>query len=49
VTVQHVLVSVSEGGQAIIGKVTQAARPSALEKPADAMPALTDARQPTGA
>lgn len=42
VTVQHV--SVSEGGQAIVGNVTQAAH--ALEKPTNATPALTDARQP---
>jgi hypothetical protein len=40
VTVQHV--SVSEGGQAIVGNVTQ----TALEKPADKTLALTDARQP---
>jgi hypothetical protein len=44
VTVQHV--SVSEGGQAIVGNVTQAAGERALEKPANSMPALTDARQP---
>jgi hypothetical protein len=39
VTVQHV--SVSEGGQAIVGNVTQ----TALEEPADKTLALTDARQ----
>jgi len=39
VTVQHV--SVSEGGQAIVGNVTQ----SAAKKPADETPALIDARQ----
>ena len=39
VTVQHV--SVSEGGQAIVGNVNQ----SAVEKPANETPALTDARQ----
>jgi hypothetical protein len=39
VTVQN---SVSEFGQAIVGNVTQ----SALVKPADETPALTDARQP---
>jgi hypothetical protein len=44
VTVQHV--SASEGGQAIVGNVTQAARETASENPADATPALTDARQP---
>jgi len=38
VTVQHV--SVSEGGQAIVGNVTQPA-----EKPVTTMPALTDSRQ----
>jgi len=40
VTVQNV--SVSEFGKAIVGNVTQ----SALVKPADETPALTDARQP---
>lgn len=40
VTVQHV--SVSEGGQAIVGNVTQAARRTTPEK----TPALTDARKP---
>jgi hypothetical protein len=39
VTVQNV--SVSEGGQAIVGNVTQGAR----EKPAEKTPSLTDARQ----
>jgi hypothetical protein len=39
VTVQNV--SVSEGGQAIVGNVTQGAR----EKPVEKTPALTDARQ----
>ena len=43
VTVQHV--SVGEGGQAIVGNVTQAARESAQEKAADSTPALTDVRQ----
>jgi hypothetical protein len=43
VTVQHV--SVAEGGQAIVGNVTQATREAAVEKPANAKPALTDARQ----
>jgi len=42
-TVQHV--SVSDGGQAIVGNVTQAASKTALEKPANETPALTDARQ----
>jgi hypothetical protein len=40
---QHV--SVSEGGQAIVGNVTQAASKTASEKPANETPALTDARQ----
>ena len=39
VTVQHV--SVNEGGQAIVGNVTQGAREGSVEK----TPALTDARQ----
>jgi hypothetical protein len=39
VTVQNV--SVSEGGQAIVGNVTQGARQEPVEK----IPALTDARQ----
>ncbi len=43
VTVQHV--SVSEGGQAIVGNVTQTESKTAPEKPADATPALPDARQ----
>ena len=43
VTVQHV--SVSEGGQAIVGNVTQAAREPAPEKTAKSVPALTDAQQ----
>jgi hypothetical protein len=42
VTVQHV--SVSQGGQAIVGNVTQGARESAPAKPS-ITPALTDARQ----
>ena len=41
VTVQTV--SVADGGQAIVGNVTQAR--AAPEKPANAAPALTDARQ----
>jgi hypothetical protein len=44
VTVQHV--SVSEGGQAIVGNVTRAARETASEKPTDVTPALTDAQKP---
>ena len=44
VTVQHV--SVSEGGQAIVGNVTQAGRETAPEKPANSTPALTDAQKP---
>jgi hypothetical protein len=43
VTVQHV--SVSEGGQAIVGNVTQGARETAPEKTAKSLPALTDAQQ----
>ncbi len=43
VTVQHV--SVSEGGQAIVGNVTQGAG-SAMPPKANTTPALTDARQP---
>jgi hypothetical protein len=43
---QKVTVSVSEGGQAIVGNVTHAARQTAPEKPASATPALTDERQP---
>lgn len=42
VTVQNV--SVSEGGQAIVGNVTQAARETAPDKAATSPPALTDAR-----
>jgi hypothetical protein len=44
VTVQHV--SVNDGGQAIVGNVSQAARETAREQPAHATAALTDARQP---
>jgi hypothetical protein len=44
VTVQHV--SVGEGGQAIVGNVTQAAPKTAPAKPSNSTPALTDARQP---
>ncbi len=40
-TVQHV--SVSEGGQAIVGNVTQAPRENDLGK--NASPALTDAQE----
>jgi hypothetical protein len=43
ITVQHV--SVSEGGQAIVGNVTQAVREAAPEKAAKSLPALTDAQQ----
>jgi hypothetical protein len=43
VTVQHV--SVSEGGQAIVGNVTQAPPKTPLEKTANSLPALTDAQQ----
>jgi hypothetical protein len=43
VTVQHV--SVGEGGQAIVGNVTQAAPGTAPKKAANKDPALTDARQ----
>jgi len=42
VTVQHV--SVQEGGQAIVGNVTQSPREPAPEKVAASPPALTDAR-----
>jgi hypothetical protein len=42
VTVQHV--SVSEGGQAIVGNVTQATREAKKDKTAEAPPALTDAK-----
>jgi hypothetical protein len=41
---QKVTVSVSEGGQAIVGNVTQAARETAPDKAATSPPALTDAR-----
>jgi len=44
VTVQHV--SVSEGGQAIVGNVTQTAREPAPEKAADALPALGHSIEP---
>ena len=43
VTVQNV--SVAEGGQAIVGNVTQAAARAAPEEAVKAKPALTDARQ----
>jgi hypothetical protein len=43
VTVQHV--SVSDGGQAIVGNVTHAARAAVPQQPADQTLALTDARQ----
>jgi hypothetical protein len=43
VTVQHV--SVSEGGQAIVGNVTQAPVGTASEKTVTTPPALTDTRQ----
>jgi hypothetical protein len=43
VTVQHV--SVGEGGQAIVGNVTQAATETTPKRPAKVTPALTDARQ----
>ena len=44
VTVQNV--SVAEGGQAIVGNVTQAAPAAAGEMLAKAVPALTDDRKP---
>ena len=44
VTVQHV--SVSEGGQAIVGNVTQATRENAPDKKATSVPALTHAQTP---
>lgn len=44
VTVQNV--SVTEGGQAIVGNVTQATHGTAPDEPANTTPALTDARQP---
>ena len=37
-------VSVSEGGQEIVGNITQAARETAPDKAATSAPALTDAR-----
>jgi hypothetical protein len=43
VTVQHV--PVSEGGQAIVGNVTQGARETAPEKTAKSLPALTAAQE----
>ena len=43
VTVQHV--SVNEGGQAIVGNVTQSKSEAALSRPANLPPALTDARR----
>jgi hypothetical protein len=43
VTVQHV--SVSEGGQAIVGNVTQTARAPVPERAADAPPALTHSNE----
>lgn len=43
VTVQHV--SVGEGGQAIVGNVTQAGPETVPQKPNRPVPALTDARQ----
>jgi hypothetical protein len=43
VTVQHV--SVSEGGQAIVGNVTQAPRGTARDKAASSRPALSNAQQ----
>jgi hypothetical protein len=44
VTVQHV--SVSEGGQAIVGNVTHSPREPASDKVTAAPPALADARKP---
>ena len=44
VTVQHV--SVSEGGQAIVGNVTQTASQTIPKAPAKPVPALTDTRKP---
>lgn len=41
VTVQHV--SVNDGGQAIVGDVVQAPRPSNRQRPTNATEALTDA------
>jgi hypothetical protein len=43
---QKVTVSVSEGGQAIVGNVTHATHQTEPEHPASATPALTDRRQP---
>ena len=43
VTVQHV--SVGEGGQAIVGNVTQAGPETVPQKPNQSVPTLTDARQ----
>src|SRR5437016_12164830 len=43
VTVQHV--SVSEGGQAIVGNVTQAARETGPQKAKKSVTAVTDSRQ----
>ena len=43
VTVQHV--SVNDGGQAIVGDVVQAPRPSDRQRSANATEAITDARQ----
>jgi hypothetical protein len=43
VTVQHV--SVSEGGQAIVGNVTQAPREAARDKAANSPPALPNAQK----
>jgi hypothetical protein len=44
VTVQHV--SVSEGGQAIVGNVTQTPRNTARDKTASSPPALPNAQEP---
>jgi hypothetical protein len=44
VTVQHV--SVSEGGQAIVGNVTQTAHGAAPEKAANSTPALSHSKEP---
>jgi hypothetical protein len=44
VTVQHV--SVSEGGQAIVGNVTQAARGAAPENATNSPPALSHSKEP---
>src|SRR6266404_5231632 len=44
VTVQHV--SVSEGGQAILGNVTQAAHGAAPERAANSTPALSHSKEP---